>query len=252
MKTDVLGVAYDNVTMDEALETARGLLSTEGASIVVTPNAEMAYEATRDPEFCALLNRADLVLPDGAGVILAAKLRRTPLKGKVAGVDFAANLLPILAETGKKLYLLGSKPGVAELAAEKMKETAPGLVICGTADGYFTDEAAVIEKINDAGAEALFVCLGMPKQEQFMFRHRKELKTVRLMAGLGGTLDSFAGTVKRAPDWMIRANLEWFYRLCREPKRLGRMMRLPKYVLKALGTREQIAAAAADHSGQPD
>ena len=237
MKTDVLGVAYDNVTMDEALETARALLSTEGASIVVTPNAEMAYEATRDAAFCAMLNQADLILPDGAGVVLAAKLRKTPLKQKVAGIDFAANLLQLFARKGTKLYLLGSKPGIAELAAENMKKQAPGLVICGTADGYFRDENAVIEKINQSGAEALFVCLGAPKQEYFMFRHRDELHTVRLMAGLGGSLDGFAGPAKRAPESMIRANLEWFYRLCKEPKRLGRMMRLPKYVIKAMGNR---------------
>ena len=112
-------------------------------------------------------------------------------------------------------------------------------MICGMADGYFKDEAPVIEKINEAGAEALFVCLGAPKQEKFMFNHQSELTTVRLMAGLGGSLDSFAGNVKRAPKWMIRMNLEWLYRLCKEPKRIGRMMRLPKYVLRAVFTKKK-------------
>ncbi len=236
-KIDVLGLCFDNVTMEEALRSAERLLEKPGASVVVTPNAEIAYEATEDAAFCAMLNQADLILPDGAGVVLAAKLRKTPLKQKVAGIDFAAGLLQLFAKKGTKLYLLGSKPGIAELAAENMKMQAPGLVICGTADGYFRDENAVIEKINQSGAEALFVCLGAPKQEYFMFRHRDELHTVRLMAGLGGSLDGFAGTAKRAPEWMIRANLEWFYRLCKEPKRLGRMMRLPKYVIKAMGNR---------------
>ena len=219
------------------MKKAEALLDTDGASIVVTPNAEIAYEATRDSDLCALLNQADLVLPDGAGVVLAAKLRKTPLKEKVAGFDFATNLLPIFAERGTRLYLLGSKPGIAEQAAENMKKAAPGLAICGTADGYFTDEAKVVRRVNEAKAEALFVCLGAPKQEQFMFRHQREFSTVRLMIGLGGTLDGFAGTVKRAPDWMIRANLEWFYRLLKQPSRFGRMLRLPKYILKALGIR---------------
>lgn len=234
-----MGVAYDNVTMDEAVACGRELLQTEGASICVTPNAEIAYEAMHDEQLRALLNSADLVLPDGAGVVLSAKILKTPLKQKVAGIDFARNMLSVFAETGTKLYLLGSKPGVAELAAEKMREIAPALDICGTADGYFTDEAEVIEKINASGAQALFVCLGAPKQERFMFAHRQELTTVRLMAGLGGSLDGFAGTVKRAPQWMIRMNLEWFYRLIKEPWRFGRMLRLPKFLLASLRSRRK-------------
>ncbi len=239
VKQNILGLEFDNLTMDEAVASGEALLGGEHAAVVVTPNAEIAYDACRDPEFCALLNRADLMLPDGAGVVLAAKLRRTPLKGKVAGIDFASNMLKVFARRGTKLYLLGSKPGVGEQAASKMKEKAPGLEICGVADGYFKDEAEVIRRINEAGAEALFVCLGAPKQERFMFAHRDELTTVRLMAGLGGSLDGFAGNVRRAPNWMIRLNLEWLYRLCKEPKRIGRMMRLPKYVLRAVFTKKQ-------------
>ena len=225
--------------MEEALEKGAAFLAGGSPAVVVTPNAEIGYDASRDPAFAELLNRADLMLPDGAGVVLAAKLRKTPLKGKVAGIDFAAGMLPILAEKGASLYLLGSKPGVAEQAAEKMKALAPGLVIAGTADGYFQDEAPVIEKINASGAKALYVCLGSPKQEKFMFDHRDELTSVRLMAGLGGSLDGFAGNVKRAPEWMIKTNLEWFYRLCKQPSRLGRMMRLPKYLFKAVRSKEK-------------
>ena len=237
MKQDILGLQFDNVTMDEAVRRGEAFLDGDRAAVVVTPNAEIGYDASRDTEFCTLLNHADLMLPDGAGVVLAAKLRQTPLKEKVAGIDFARNMLSVFARRGTRLYLLGSKPGVAEQAAEKMKEIAPGLIVCGCADGYFKDELPVIEKINDAQAEALFVCLGAPKQERFMFSHRDELPTVRLMAGLGGSLDGFAGNVKRAPEWMIKCQLEWFYRLCKEPKRIGRMMRLPKYVVKAVGSK---------------
>lgn len=236
MKIDVMGVRFDNVTMDEALEQGTALLDTEGASVCVTPNSEIVYEAIHDEEFRALLNSAELVLPDGAGVVLGAKILKTPLKQKVAGIDFAAGMLKIFAQRGTPLYLLGGKPGVADLAAEKMRRLAPGLDICGTADGYFTEEAPVVEAINASGAQALFVCLGAPKQERFMFAHKNEFQ-VRFMAGLGGSLDGFAGTVKRAPQWMIRLQLEWLYRLIKEPKRLGRMMRLPKFVLATLAKR---------------
>ena len=108
-------------------------------------------------------------------------------------------------------------------------EKLPGLTICGMHDGYFKDDAPVIAAINEAKPDVLFVCLGAPKQELFMKRHQNDL-SCRLMIGLGGSLDSFAGTVKRAPKWMIKANLEWLYRLYKEPKRFGRMLRLPKYL----------------------
>ena len=236
MKTEVLGVQYDNVTMEEALDLAQEILTGEETTYCVTPNAEMAYDALKDPAFCALLNGAGLVLPDGAGVVLAARLLKTPLKQKVAGVEFAQQLLGLLEETGGRLYLLGSKPGVAELAAEKMLEQHPKLCICGMADGYFKDEDAVVEKINAAGADAVFVCLGAPKQELFMQRHCGALRA-KLLIGLGGTLDSIAGTVKRAPRWMIRLQLEWLYRLIKQPSRFRRMLRLPKYIWAALKKR---------------
>ena len=229
MKTDIMGIAFDNVTMEEARAKAQEILQGSKTCYAVTPNAEIAYEALHDETLRILLNEADLVLPDGAGVVLASKILKTPLKQKVAGVDFADALLGILAESGKSVYLLGSKPGIAELAAEKMREKHPGLTICGMHDGYFKDEAPVIETVNAAKPDVLFVCLGAPKQELFMKRHQQEL-SCKLMIGLGGSLDSFAGTVKRAPKWMISCNLEWLYRLYKEPKRFGRMLRLPKYL----------------------
>ena len=229
MKIDVMGVRFDNVTMTEALEKAKEMLQSEGADYVVTPNSEIVYEAMASKELEDLLNGASLVLPDGAGVVLGAKILGTPLKEKVAGVEFADGVLGLLAETGGSVYLLGSKPGVAELAAEKMLQKHPGLTVAGMADGYFKDEAAVVAKVNEAKPDVLFVCLGAPKQERFMKNHRQELQ-VKLMAGLGGSLDSFAGTVKRAPRWMIKLSLEWFYRLLKEPWRFKRMLRLPKFL----------------------
>lgn len=229
MKIDVMGLKFDSMTMDEALSRAEALLRGEKAAYVVTPNAEIAYEALHDGQLREMLNGADLMLPDGAGVVLASKLLRTPVKQKVAGVDFAAGLLGILERNGQSLYLLGGKTGIGELAAQKMLEAHPQLRIAGIADGFFQDEAPVIAKINASGADALFVCLGAPKQERFMVQHQQELH-VHLMAGLGGSLDAFAGTVQRAPAWMIRLNLEWLYRLIREPKRFRRMLRLPKYL----------------------
>ena len=171
-----MGVKFDNVTMDEALARAQELMDRPGADYCVTPNAEIVYEAMHDASFAQLVNDAALVLPDGAGVVLGAKILKTPLKQKVAGIDFAAALMDVLVRQGKRLYLLGSKPGVAEQAAENLRKQHPGLQICGTADGYFKDEGPVVEKINASGADVLFVCLGAPKQELFMQRHQQQLQ----------------------------------------------------------------------------
>ncbi len=230
MRISIMGVQFDDVTMDDAVAKAEDLLDKPPrGAYCVTPNAEIVYEAMRDPAFCALLNQADLVLPDGAGVVLGSKILKTPLRQKVAGIDFASRLLAVLARRGQSLYLLGGKPGIGELAAERMRQQYPALQIVGIADGYYQDEDAAVQAIRRAKPDVLFVCLGAPKQERFMAAHQNELP-VRLMAGLGGSLDGFAGTVKRAPKWMIRLQLEWLYRLIREPKRFGRMLRLPKFV----------------------
>ena len=236
MRTDIMGVPFDNVTMDEALDRAEILIENPGCSLCVTPNAEIVYEAMDDPELRAVLSSADMVLPDGAGVVLAAKILRTPLKEKVAGIEFGTHLMERLAGTDRTVFFLGGKPGVAETAAEKMQAQFPGLKVCGVRDGYFQEDGPVIEAVNNASPDVLFVCLGAPKQELFMARHRETLKA-SFAAGLGGSLDGFAGNVKRAPRWMIRSNLEWLYRLAREPWRLGRMMRLPKFMLRVLACR---------------
>ena len=231
-----MGIGFDNVTMDEALSRASDLLNSPEPSYCVTPNSEIVYVAMEDEKLRDILNSADLVLPDGGGVVLASKILKTPLKQKVAGVDFAAELLGILAKEKKTLYLLGAKPGIAELAAQKMLLLQPELQICGMHDGYFKEDREVLDLINAQAPDVLFVCLGAPRQERFMSEHLHDLK-VRLMIGLGGSLDSFAGTVKRAPKWMIRLNLEWLYRLIKEPRRFGRMLRLPKFLFAVIQKR---------------
>ena len=230
LRIDVMGVGFDNLTKPEFIDRAKAVIESGGKGYCVTPNAEIVYEAVHDEAFRDLLNNATLVLPDGAGVILGAKILGTPLREKVAGIEFGEALCAAMAQTGGKVYFLGGKPGVAEQAAANLMAKYPGLNICGTADGYFKDEAQVIAQINEHAPDILFVCLGAPKQEKFMRAHMDELN-VHLMLGLGGSLDGYAGVAKRAPQWMINLSLEWLYRLIKEPKRLGRMMRLPKFVL---------------------
>lgn len=230
MRIDVLGVGFDNLTLAEAAERGMELLHTEGARYVVTPNPEIVEVCREDPAAREAVNGAALVLPDGIGVIKGAAMLGTPLKERVPGVEFAAQLLERMAGEGKSLYLLGAKPGVAELAAERLKERYPGLRIAGTHDGYFQDDGPIVEDIRQSGADAVFVCLGAPKQELWMARNGPATGA-RLLCGLGGSLDVFAGTVKRAPKFWRDHGLEWFYRLCSDPRRLGRMIKLPLFLI---------------------
>lgn len=237
-KIAVRGLYFDNVTMTEALAFAENALQGEKLCTVFTPNAEIAQMCVEDESLGALINRADLLLPDGAGVVMASKILDTPLREKVAGIDFAAGVLALCEKEGASVFFLGGKPGIAEKAKEKLLERFPALRIVGTNDGYFqktgAENEAIIEKINESGASVLFVCLGAPAQEKWLFENGDKLKSIRLAAGLGGTLDVFAGEVKRAPKFFIDAKLEWFYRLMKEPRRLGRMMKLPKYIFGAI------------------
>lgn len=237
-KISVRGVNFDDVTLDEAVEIVDGFVGTEGSKVVHTPNSEIVQLCVEQPNYYPLINSADLIIPDGVGVILAAKILKTPLsKGKVAGIELAERTLALAAEKGYRVFFLGGKPSIAEQAALQMRKKYPALQIVGTHDGYFekTGEQsdAVVKEINDSGAQILFVCLGVPAQEKWMADNRKVLQ-VRVMAGLGGSLDVFAGAVKRAPEPFIRLGLEWLYRLCKEPSRIRRMMKLPKFLIGTL------------------
>ena len=231
-RIDVLGVSFDDLTMDEAVEIALGFMQERRACYACTPNPEIVMAAKGDAALRAALSGAELVLADGVGITKAAAMLGTPLKSRVPGIDFASNVISRLAERGGSVYLLGAKPLVAEAAAEKLTQTYAGIVIAGTHDGYFTDDAPVIEKINAASPDFLMVCLGSPKQELWMSANAGRL-SCGLMAGLGGSLDVLAGNVQRAPETWRRLGLEWLYRVIKEPKRLGRVMKLPAFVLEA-------------------
>lgn len=235
-RTDVLGVGFDNVTKAEAVERALELIDAREGRYVVTPNPEIVMLAKENPALKEALAGADIVLPDGAGIVKGAAILGRPMKEKVPGIDFACGVMARLAERGGSVYLFGAKPGVAEAAAETLRTKFHGLVISGTSNGYFSDDGPIIEKIKDAAPDFLLVCLGAPKQELWMAKMSGKLP-VGLMVGLGGSLDVFAGTVKRAPEAWQKLDLEWLYRLLKEPRRIGRMMKLPLFVIEAAGER---------------
>lgn len=229
-KVNILGVNVDKVTHSEAVAKIIKMLNESGDHVVFTPNSEIILMAYKDPDFCGILNSADLLTADGIGVVYASKIVGDSVPERVAGYDMACSVIDEIAKSGHRLYLFGGKPGVAEQAQQNLKEIYPLLNIVGTHDGYFApeDEDAIIEDINASGADLLFVCLGAPKQEKWIDANRARLNC-RVMMGIGGSLDVFAGTAERAPEIWCDLGLEWFYRLIKEPWRIGRMMALPKF-----------------------
>ncbi|MDO5548071.1 MAG: WecB/TagA/CpsF family glycosyltransferase [Eubacteriales bacterium] len=233
-KVSIMGVNFDAISKAEAVERAMQLLREQRKGYVVTPNSEIVYMAKDDPELIGLLNGASLALPDGVGILHAAKILGKPIYEKVAGVEFAVDLLAEMAKENRSLYLLGAKPGVARKAAENLVKRFPGLKISGCHDGYFTEEQDVVDTINASGhTDVVFVCLGAPKQERFIHQHMQEINAT-LFCGLGGSLDIYAGTAQRAPKFYVDHGLEWLYRLKQEPWRAKRMSKLPLFLLRAM------------------
>ena len=229
-RVNVLSIGFDNITLDEAVLKAVSLIERRQGAYVVTPNPEIVMMAQENAELKETIACANLVLPDGIGIIYGAKILGTPIKERVPGIDFVSKLMESLSERKGTVYLLGAKPGVAAKAAENLEKQYNGLKVVGTHDGYFTDDSEIIAEINRLKPDLLFVCLGFPKQEIWMRDHLFDLD-VGIMAGLGGSLDVFAGEVRRAPVLWQKLGLEWLYRLMKEPSRIGRMMRLPQFLL---------------------
>lgn len=229
-KIDILGVLVDHTDMNGALARCEAFLQEEGSHVVYTPNSEIIMMAYHDPGFCKTVNSADLIVPDGIGVVYASRILKAPLPERVAGFDLSSNLIEKAAEKAYSLYFFGGKPGVAEKAIDALRQKYPNLNVVGYSDGYFDaeKEKQIIADIQTKKPDILFVCLGAPKQEKWIAAHREQIGA-RLILGVGGSLDVWAGVAERAPEAYQKAGLEWLYRLKKEPSRFFRMMALPKF-----------------------
>ena len=235
LKTFILGVGIDRVNYDQALAAFESLLKTDGLSLIITTNPEMIFAASKDEQMKALIESADLTMPDGIGLVIASKIVGQPFDERVTGIDFTYKALTRLAEMGKTVYFLGAKPGIAAKAAENIQKEIPGLVVSGTHDGYFKpeEEEQIVEDINASGADFLCLALGAPKQELFARKYADRLKP-KVAIGIGGSLDVWSGTLNRAPQFFIDHGIEWMYRLYQEPGRIWRMSKLPLFLLKVI------------------
>lgn len=238
---DMLGVRVDALPFRGALARVQGWLGEDGKGVcrhVVTANPEIVMIAQEVVGLAQALDHADLVVADGMGLVWASRILGTPLPHRIAGIDLTTALLAAIAKTGERVFLLGAKPGVAQKAADRLATRFPGLQIVGTHHGYFhsDEEAAVIERIESTRPHLCLVALGVPRQELWIAQMRRRLP-VRVMIGVGGALDVFAGEANRAPVWMQEIGLEWLYRLLQEPWRIRRMQVLPRFAIRVLQER---------------
>ena len=227
------GVKIDDVGLDEAVELA---LTDRGEPCwVVTPNALMLDACRREERYADLLNRATLSLADGAGVLMAARRKGTPLRERVAGIEFGEAVLGRAAREGLRVFFLGGGEGVAQKAAQTLAMRYEGLRVCGAYWGYFQkngeDDRRVIQMLRTARPDILFVCFGFPLQEQWIADHIGLMDGIRVVAGLGGSLDVWSGQLRRAP-WIVSSmGMEWLWRMVREPKRLKNLPALARFAV---------------------
>ena len=234
----LLGIPFENRSKEEIQKLAAAYLSGTHGKTAFTPNAEILYRASRDHELKGLLSSADLLLPDGVGVTLAARMRGTPLRARYAGSDFGEWLLRYAAENSLSVFLLGGKNGVAESARERLYAKHQNLNICGVHHGYFEKQGVeneqILRLIREKKPDLLLVCLGFPAQERWIAENLSSLPSVRLAVGLGGSLDVWSGTKMRAPRALQAIGMEWLWRALSSPAHLKRLPYLPAFLLKAV------------------
>ena len=232
----ILDVPVHPLTMGEAVSVLEESITSGEQAFVVTANAEIIMMCQEDAGYKKIVSQdAQLVLPDGAGAVWAGRHLGYKVPERVAGFDLYCQLLDKAAQKGYKAFFFGGSPGIAEAAKAKSEELYPGVQVVGCRNGYFKEEEsqAIIDEINASGADMLFAALGAPKQEKWLVRYREQLKP-KILMGIGGSFDVFAGKMERAPKWMQDASLEWLFRLYKQPSRFIRMMALPKFVLKVV------------------
>lgn len=229
-RVSVLDLPVDAVNFEGVLDWVKRNVSVPGFKRIVAVNPEKVMAARRDPELKEFLTASDLLIPDGIGVVYAVRLLHGINISRVAGSDLMPAICGLAAQEGFRVFIYGAKPEVNARSVEILKKRFKGLDIAGSGHGYIPDNEMdeLVNNINASGADILFVALGSPRQEQWMLKYGPRLN-VKVAQGIGGTLDTIAGNVKRAPAFFQKLHLEWFYRLVSNPKRAGRQVVLPVF-----------------------
>ncbi|MHD0383606.1 N-acetylglucosaminyldiphosphoundecaprenol N-acetyl-beta-D-mannosaminyltransferase TarA [Staphylococcus simulans] len=237
-KVDILSVQFDNVTMDEMKEAVMHFRETDTTDnmFVVTANPEIVDYALDNRSYYDLISEADYIIPDGSGIIQAGRILGTPLKERVPGIEFMAKCLEIAERYHQRVFLLGASEAVVAKAKQELQHRYPHVTF-DAHHGYIDlKDEQVVRKVSKFNPDYVFVGMGYPKQEQWIKQHRHRLQHTLLM-GVGGSIEIYSGTKKRAPLFFRKTNLEWFYRLITDWKRMARMRRLPRFVSKVFRKR---------------
>jgi N-acetylglucosaminyldiphosphoundecaprenol N-acetyl-beta-D-mannosaminyltransferase len=233
-RVDILGVGFDRVALVDAVADIEACLDRGERTFIITANPEFVMLCREDPELAAIAAAADLVVPDGTGAVVAARLLGDPLPGRAPGRLLVDRLAALATERRLSLFLLGAAPGIAERAAATLRGRHPELRIAGTYAGSADDDADVLPRVAAAAPDVLLVAFGMPKQERWIARNLARLPGTRVAVGVGGSLDYLAGAAKPPPGIVHAIGLEWLWRLARDPKRWRRQRVLPTFVLLVL------------------
>ena len=231
----ILDIWVDPLTREEAAGRVREMLeSGSRPQAVFAANPEKNFSVPRNPALYDAYKSADILLPDGIGIVLAARLLHGARIRRIPGAEFCFDICEAAVATGSPVFVYGAKEAVNRAAAARLRERYPGLVLAGRSDGYVPEEKMpqLVDAINRSGAKVLFLALGSPRQELWFARHKDDLENIRVCQGIGGTLDTIAGTVRRAPEVWRRSNLEWLYRLLKEPRRIRRQKVLPLFAAR--------------------
>lgn len=231
----------DPVDREQGIDRVRGFLQGNKPCSIFAVNPEKNFSVPKDPVLYDVFKHADLLIPDGIGIVLAARLLHSARLSRVPGVEFMKRICRLAAKENKSVFIYGSREAVNKTAAEKLRKQFPGLRIAGRSDGYVPEAKMpnLIRCINDSGADILFLALGSPRQEKWFATYAPELIHVKVCQGIGGTLDTIAGTVKRAPAFWQNISAEWLYRLLSEPKRISRQKVLPVFAFKVMMIKAQ-------------
>lgn len=231
-RVDILGVGFDALDLPAAVAEIERRLDSDRRSFVITANPEFVMLARREPDVAALARNADLVLPDGTGAVLASRVLGDPLPGRAPGRLLVDALMPCLARRSLSVFLLGAAAGIAERAAERLREREPALRIVGTFAGAHDGDDESVARVRNAHPDVLLVAFGMPRQERWIARNLERLPSVRLAIGVGGVFDQLAGAARIPPAAVHRAGFEWLWRLAQDPSRWRRQRALPAFAVQ--------------------
>lgn len=230
-KVKVLNVTFDNLSHKKFMFQLMKCIKEEKKTFIVTANPEIVMYANTNQEYMRILKQVDYITADGIGIVKGSRMLGTPIIERVTGYDLMLDLFKEANQMKKKVYLLGAKQEVIETVAKKLEKEYPGIDLAGYHNGYFdlTDKA-IMNKVLGAEPDLLFVGIGFPRQEKWIQQYLEQADK-GLAMGVGGAFDAYTGVVKRAPAIFIKLNLEWFYRLMKQPSRFKRMLVLPKFLI---------------------